>query len=67
MSAPTGREPTPDDFTGAVRAAVRLVGFLGSARVEGLVREDIEGQAGRALTEAERAMVTRMVGEEMAR
>lgn len=67
MATSEGREPTLDDFTNAVRAAVRLVGFLGSARVVSLVREDIEGQAGRALTAAERADVVRMVREEMAR
>ena len=67
MTTPSGREPTADNFTNAVRAAVRLVGFLGAARVESLVREDIEGQAGRALTVAERADVARMVRGEMAR
>lgn len=67
MTESKGREPTPDDFANAVRAAVRLVGFLGSVRVASLVREDIEGQAGRALTAAERADVVRMVREEMAR
>lgn len=65
--ATTGREPTPDDYGCAVRAAVRLAGFQSAGAAVTLAVDDISASAGRALTTGERAKIRRMVEEEMAR
>lgn len=66
--APRKRAPlNPEDIEGAVRAAVRIMGYHGEECAVSLACVDLGGQAGRALTGAERADVERRVGEEMRR
>ena len=64
---PTAIGPSVAERARAVRAAVRLMGYHGEAYAVSLACVDVGTAAGRALTEAERADVARMVREEMAR